>query len=323
MPSVVYRRPDGRWHARPGGKHLGYFETEEAARDAVRASRAPLNVGTVRDWAACWQSLYPGRRNDQTAAHNATMVEPFVRHHGRLTFEQVTPLVAQAWAVNHPGHVRYLRLMFDKAERAGLVETNVWKRVECDRSLGAPRVPPSPEGLARLVTAARASGRDPFADLILFTAYSGLRLSEVAGVQATDVLESGRRVVVRGKRRAGESAPRVRVAAVFGPGREALRRQTPQVGLVFRSPAGRPLTKHSVGRVFREVRADAGFAGSFHALRHYAATWLLDRGASDRDVAVQLGHVDEAGHVDTTQVRRTYGHPSVSAALERLEAVAG
>jgi hypothetical protein len=33
--------------------------------------------------------------------------------------------------------------------------------------------------------------------------------------------------------------------------------------------------------------------------------------------------VDEAGHVDTTQVRRTYGHPSVAAALERLEVLAG
>lgn len=321
MPSVVYRRPDGRWHARPRGKHLGYYPTEELARAAVAAA-APLPASTVAEWAETYPTLFPGRRNDETAAHNAQMVAPFVRAHGHLPIAAVDVLTAQAWAVRHPGHVRYLRLMFDKAQRAGLVSENVWKRVEIPGSLAAPRVPPSPVELVRLEVAARASGRDCFADLIVFTAYSGLRLSEVAGVQAQDVLEPGR-VVVRGKRRPGEAAPRERVVAVFGPGRAALARQVPEVGRVFSSASGLTLTKHTAGREFRAVREAAGYSGTLHCLRHFVSSWLLDRGASEQDVAIQLGHVDDAGHVDTTQVRRVYGHPSAEAALLRLEVLAG
>jgi integrase len=55
----------------------------------------------------------------------------------------------------------------------------------------------------------------------------------------------------------------------------------------------------------------------WHDLRHFHATWLLDRGASVLDVAIQLGHRD-GGEL----VRRRYGHPSSDLALGRLAAVA-
>jgi integrase len=325
VPSNVYRRPDGRWHARLRGKHLGYHETQEAAQEAVERARGTgtLQASTVALWAGLWPSLYPGRRNEETEAHNAEMVAPFVRAHGPRNLAAVTRLDAQAWAVAHPGHVRYLRLMFGKAVRAGLLDENVWDYVEAQGRSKTPRVPPTPEELARLEQAARARGWSHFADLVVFTAYTGLRLQEVSGVQTKDVLESGRRVVVSGKRRAGQADPPVRTVAVFGPGQAALGRQLPEVGRVWRSPSGRALNRDSVGRQFRAVREDAGYTGSFHGLRHYCASWLLDRGASREDVAVQLGHMDEAGHVDTTQVQRTYGHYSPAAALVRLEALAG
>jgi integrase len=324
MPSNVYQRPDGRWHARLRGKHLGYHETQEAAQEAVTAARGTLpRRDTVTAWAGCWQSLYPGRRGEETAAHNAVMVAPFVRAHGDRFLQDVTRLEAQAWAVQHPGHVRYLRLMFGKAVKAGLVPENVWDNVEAQGRSKTPRLPPTPEELERLAGAARARGWHHFADLLIFTAYTGLRLSEVSGVQTKDVLESGRRVVVSGKRRAGQADPPVRTVAVFGAGQAALRRQIPEVGRVWRSPAGRPLNRDNVGRMFREVRGKAGYAGSFHGLRHFCASWLLDRGASREDVAVQLGHMDEAGHVDVTQVSRTYGHYAPDAALARLEVLAG
>jgi hypothetical protein len=324
MPANVIPRGD-RFAARltVGGRQvwLSTWDTREEAEAAVLRARggAVLSASTVAEWAACWQSLYPGNRNAETERHNAQMVGPFVRAHGHRKLSAVDGLAAQAWAVRSPGSVRYLRLMFGKAVRAGLVETNVWDRVEV-RSSGAARVPPTPVELERLTGTARARGGwwVHFGDLIVFTAYSGLRLEEVADVQVADVVGAGR-LVVRGKRRAGEAAPRVRVCAVFGAGAEALERQSPDVGRVWRSMQGRRLNKHSVGRAFGLLADEVGFAGTFHSTRHYLATWLLDCGASPEDVAVQLGHFDRAGHVDTTQVRRTYGHPSVEQALLRLD----
>ncbi len=324
MPANVVPRGD-RFAARltVAGRQvwLGTHESREAAERAVARARGGVlpSGSTVAEWAACWQDLYPGNRNAETERHNAQMVGPFVRAHGRRKLSEVDGLIAQAWAVRSPGSVRYLRLMFGKAVKAGALADNVWDAVETAGVTAPPRVPPTSLELARCLTAARA--RDGwwshFADLIEFTAYSGLRLEEVADVQVADVVEPGR-LVVRGKRRAGEADPRVRVCAVFGPGVEALGRQAPQVGRVWRSKTGRRLNKHSVGRAFAEVAGVAGYSGTFHGMRHYLATWLLDQGAAPQDVAIQLGHVDRAGHADTTQVRRTYGHPSVAQALRRL-----
>jgi hypothetical protein len=288
VPSNVFprgRRYGARITVDGREKHLGYHATREGAEAAVARARGadlpPMSeMSTVDVWAACWQQLYPGRRNAETERHNAQMVAGFVREHGHRAIADVTPLIAQAWAVRSPGTVRYLRLMFAKAVKAGLVDRNVWDAVETQGAV-TPRIPPTPAELERILASARARGGWwlHFADLIVFTAYSGLRLEEVADVQAQDRLESGR-VVVRGKRRAGEAGPRVRVAAVFGPGREALDRQTPMVGRVWRSQTGRRLNKHSVGRAFARLAEEASYSGTFHALRHFCATWLLDAGAS-------------------------------------------
>jgi integrase len=73
------------------------------------------------------------------------------------------------------------------------------------------------------------------------------------------------------------------------------------------------------------VQAAAEDAGlerlTFHSLRHFHASWLLNQGASDLDVALQLGHGRKDGTVDPTLVRRTYGHPDVESGLARLEAL--
>jgi hypothetical protein len=73
-----------------------------------------------------------------------------------------------------------------------------------------------------------------------------------------------------------------------------------------------PRTTYST--IWCEARAKVGLPElRFHDLRHFHATWLLDQGASDMDVAIQLGHRDGG-----VQVRRTYGHPSRERALARL-----
>jgi integrase len=51
----------------------------------------------------------------------------------------------------------------------------------------------------------------------------------------------------------------------------------------------------------------------FYELRHFCATHLLELGCSHADVAVQLGHTD-GGRL----IMSTYGHPSETAARERL-----
>ena len=226
--------------------------------------------------------------------------------------------------MRNPSQVRFLRAMFGKAVKAGLLEANVWDHVET-RQRSTPRVPPSPIELERLVSGARARGGwwSHFADCMLFTAYSGLRGEEVQRVSEADVLDAGARLVVHGKRLGGQSDPRKRTVVVFEPGRSALLRHVKPCGTTWRAMQGGELTQDVRERAYKSLVLEAGIVRStFHGLRHFHASWLLDQGASLTDVAIQLGHRDAHGRVDTSQIEKRYGHPQVEPALARLEALA-
>ena len=70
----------------------------------------------------------------------------------------------------------------------------------------------------------------------------------------------------------------------------------------------------TTGNFTLTVKTAAGREGmDFYELRHYCATRLLERGVSDADVAVALGHTD-GGEL----VRRVYGHPAERHSLDRV-----
>jgi integrase len=224
--------------------------------------------------------------------------------------------------VAHPTQVRFLKLMFAKACKAQLLGLNVWAVVELpDRSKG-PRLPPTTAGLGRMVACARERGGwwPHFAECLIFAAHSGLRREEVERVETEDVLDAGARLVVRGKRRPGEERPRTRVVALLGPSRAALLSEASESGRVWRAEKGGPLSQDVVDRCFKSLAVEVNVDSTFHGLRHYCSSWLLDAGASRMDVAIQLGHVDDAGHVDVSQVQERYGHMAVEPALQRLAA---
>jgi integrase len=79
-----------------------------------------------------------------------------------------------------------------------------------------------------------------------------------------------------------------------------------------------PLTRAQHNKEWNALRKRLKLPENFvwHSLRHHAATWFLDQGASFEDVAIQLGHSDEG-----FQVRDTYGHRDRGKALDRLEAI--
>jgi Phage integrase family len=333
MPSNVIER-HGKFAARvtPNGRQLwlGTYVTREDAEAAIAdfwRFNPPKNAArqilfTVAEWADCWALLYPGARNPQTALHNARMIAPFVREYGPRQIRSITEMEAQAWAIRSPGSVRYLRMMWRRAVKANVAVENPWGDVEISQTERAKHVPSAVQ-VDLMAAAAKARGWASFAGCIVFTAYTGLRVGEVADVSTGDVREDGRRLLVRGKRRAGEAAPRQRVVAVFPPARAVLLAHAPDIGLVWRSVQDRRLTQDTVSRMFGRVREDVGFLGTFHSLRRFHASWLADQGADARDIAMQLGHTDRWGRPYPELVNRVYAHPAVEPALARLEAVAG
>lgn len=148
---------------------------------------------------------------------------------------------------------------------------------------------------------------------------SGLRLSELQGMNLTDLDLAGSRVRVRGKGRKERIVPltskAVRALARYEPRRrEALGGgdRDADADALLVSRRGRRLSTRAVQILVRDhLEAVAEGAGlTVHSLRHSFATHLLDGGADLLAVKELLGHVS----LSTTQI---YTHTS----RERLKRV--
>jgi integrase/recombinase XerC len=166
-------------------------------------------------------------------------------------------------------------------------------------------------------------GRRDRAILELFYA-SGLRLSELVGLDLDDVNLNGRMVRVLGKGRKERLVPFNRsTEAALRAWLQDLRAFTPPPGRRQRQPLfvnyrGGRLSTRSVDRLVRKYVAACStrFGISPHALRHSFATHLLERGADLRAIQELLGHArlsttQRYTHVNASQLMEAYkkAHP--------------
>jgi integrase/recombinase XerD len=176
-------------------------------------------------------------------------------------------------------------------------------RDEIDRLLAAPDVR-SP------------AGRRDRAMLELLYA-TGLRVSELVGLELNDVDLETRVLVARGK------GSKERIVPIGAPAGEAVRAylDTARGALLrgrrskdlFVTPRGGRMTRQGFAKIVDRYARSAGIRRriSPHKLRHSFATHLLEGGADLRAVQAMLGHADVSTtqiytHVDRTHVKRLY-----------------
>ncbi|MFH1477210.1 MAG: site-specific tyrosine recombinase/integron integrase [Verrucomicrobiota bacterium] len=196
-----------------------------------------------------------------------------------------------------------------------LTRQEVTRLLEAPRQVAAEVMVRAPDAARRLWLDYTAS-RDTAILEILYS--TGMRVSELAGMNESDIDLLASVVKVRGK------GKKERLCLLGKPAVKALqaaleKRSTP-AGMfkragpmpVFVSRAGGRLTTRSIERLMKRylVRANLDPHMSPHALRHSFATHMLDAGADLRSVQELLGHAS----LSTTQI---YTHVTV----ERLKQV--
>jgi len=263
-----------------------------------------------------------------------------------LGVDRLTPLELRSYAaaLQEAGYARSsvarrlasLRSFFRFAQREGLVTHNPAKALRNPRP--ERKLPHflSTDEIGRLLEAPPADDELGLRDrAILETMYSaGLRVSEVVGVNDSDLDFSGGLVRVRGKGR------RERLSPLGSHAAKALRRwlrvrrlssrepQGPQAP-VFLNRFGRRITTRSVARMLEKHLQLSGLdtRTTPHSLRHSFATHLLDRGADIRSVQELLGHKSLVTtqiytHVSTAGLRAAYekAHPRAQSTRKRTSA---
>lgn len=272
-----------------------------------------MNCGQL---AKCWPVRWP-RPSGQSNRQHKSSVRAWGEENAGVPLEDYTREMARAYCSEHPSRYKFLRAMFFDAERDGLIPSNsnpfAALRISKPRK---ERYFPSTEEVGDLIRAAE----EPLRGRIRFSAYTGLRLGEMLAVRPVDfqvlprmryhvqaqINPSGDRVPVKGK---------TKDYWITVPPEAVIDMQILIAGGRGEQPVW-PLTRAEHNKEWNALRKALKLPENFvwHSLRHHAATWFLDQGASDEDVAIQLGHSDGG-----TMVREVYGHRDRDKALDRLE----
>jgi integrase len=183
-------------------------------------------------------------------------------------------------------------------------------------------LPKKPEGrlryleaddLGRLLDACRASRNPYLAAIVTLAVHTGMRKGEILGLEWARVdLSSARITLYRTKSGKPRGVPINR--DVYEALIAVEPDQAKRVGLLFHKRDDRAWGQ--IRRAFEGALAKAGIKDfRFHDLRHTAASHLVMRGASLRDVQEILGHAD-------LKMTQRYAHLSpahLRGAVERLE----
>lgn len=322
-----------------GKRRLRTFETKKAAdafmvdarHEVARGVHTPDSASlTIAEAAEVW--LKAVRGNDR----ELSTVRPYERHvklHilpvlgdqklSRLTAPAIERFKAELLQTRSRAMARKvlssLKMMIGEAMRQGYIAQNVAAPVKVDgRGRDRDRIAiPSKTEVNAIINAAEGRWRP----LLIVAIFTGLRASELRGLRWSDVDLGGKTISVaqradqwgsigRPKSDAGQRVvplPPMAVAALK-EWRLACPRGT--ADLVFPNGAGR-VENHSniAGRGFDPVQIGAGVVSSagepkysFHSLRHFYASWIIEQDFSPKRVQSLLGHSSIQMTYDT------YGH---------------
>ena len=351
--SVSYVSPEGTRKRR-----VMYANSRAKAKARLKEAIRALEDGTplvesketLRRFAEVWsaQHLPASGRKPSTIRQYRRCLEYYVLPHlGSTKLKDLSPLSVEAWTISlresglAGATVRsafnVLSAMMATAQRDGLIRRNPCSVVSRPQARNSEATYYSPEEVRALL----ANSPKDFRPLVYLLAYTGLRIGEALALRWSDVdFEAGSLRVSgslarteSGVERLDPKTPRsARAIPLVAPVISAIKDQRrfqakdrlaagsawQEHDLVFATSVGSPRDYRNELRRFQSVAREIGLKGGFHALRHSAATALIDAGVPLPTVSSILGHARTSITLDV------YGHAlpkSTTEAVSRLAAI--
>jgi integrase len=309
----VFDQADGR------KKSIGTFDTQREAQTAINefyARPRPGRSETCDSFAGRWLQDY-ARPKASTNKLYAGRIKGFAEDFRGVKMESVTRPMARAWALEHTkGTVAVVAAMFSDAKRDDIVLRNPFSDLRLPQSKGRKDIRALTEAeVLELADCALRVFPDETGQtlraMIVFSAYTGIRLGEMAALRFTDLGHDEMTISRAYSSLSHETTTpkngKARTVVLPKPARDVVQGLPRRLGqeFVFVKPDGGPFTKGTLYHYWAPVRALAGHpALHWHELRHACATMLIERGLPPHVVAHQLGHTDGG-----ILVQKLYGHP--------------
>ncbi|PWU57678.1 hypothetical protein DLJ47_01860 [Micromonospora sp. S4605] len=342
-------------------RHVGSFETKDAARRASVTARADVQAGTyvaksagavrfadvAEDWLASphVRGLKPSTRHSYRVIYLKHCAPLHRVQVGRLGYAEVSRLVGELMATHAPSTVRHvvhvLRCVLDHAVRSGYLRANPAREVAkpklTSRRADIVLQPPDVEWIVTAVPDAPEPRPDRWRLLVELAVESGCRAGELAGLRVRRLDTTGRLLSVEetsqeisGKLTLGTPKSKAGVRVVDDLSPDLCRRLAAHVegmdpdDFVF-GVGATPYRQNDFNeRVWRPLMRTLGMPGvRFHDLRHYhASAMLLVTKGDVQYVSKRLGHSRPSITLDVYGHVLDHARRDVSAAFAALRAEA-
>ncbi len=329
-----YRDPSGRTRSKTFERRVDaqqFLDVTSTDKHRGEFTDPALRRSRFEDWAESWWAMNEARFRVSTRSTSRRVLDNAIlptfsgRRIGEIDRAEVKAWVAEMLGQGSApktvrNRVAIVKSIFDEAIEGRALRDNPAAGIRIPRARAS-----EPHFLtAEQVEALAEAIEPPYAFLVRFAAYSGLRPAEVAGVRVrrldllagrVDVVETLTTVagsVVSGPTKTSArrtvTVPRFlceEACEYFGWLESKLGRKLKPDDLVFRSPSGSPLnTDNWRRRVMVPALERVGLPVEvrFYDLRHSCASLMIALGAHPRLVMERLGHSD----ISTTM--NVYGH---------------
>lgn len=302
-----YRDASGQWRTTSWKQRPTRSQVNTRLAELSNTSRRPPDGESLTAYLDRWLRDGTGHLRERTAGwYRYHVVNHIAPRLGDVPLLRLDPPRIQQW-VNDGATVKSLatlRAALSEAVRWGLIAQNPARLVRPPKAERRTPAILTPEQTRKLLAA--ASG-DALLTLAIFT---GMRQGEILGLRWQDVDLSGAtlsvnrslwwmpsragRVPVLTEPKTSRSRRTIALAPVVVAALERhMQNSAPNSvdGLVFTKPDGTAMEPSSVYRMLRRLERTAGVPlTTFHALRHSAASMLLESGMDVTAVSALLGH---------------------------------
>jgi integrase len=302
-------------------KLLGTFATEREAKEVEAKWLLKRGGGSNQrggQFADFWLEGYASRVKASSLQTATTAINRWREQFETRRLSTITATEAEQWARENRWAVPPVVTMLNDAARKGIIDRNPFKGLS-KKGPGRRYLDPlTVEQVERL--AAIAEQQHGLGAFVRFTAYSGMRIGEVFGLEWRDVDFERMRIMVRRRIYGGEvdlpKSGKAREIVLLPEARDALLGLPRDDERIFRAKRGGDLTASTLAYYWQAISAVFGPVDP-HELRHFAGHYLyVTMGLPARVVAAQLGHSSPR------LVEELYGHGDVGA-LEEIDRAVG